>query len=44
MGDYTARKWKAAEKPRNFVEIANTEKQVVRPSLRFDENGKLVRA
>lgn len=43
MGDYTARKWKAAERARNFVEITNNEKQVVKPSLRFDKNGKLMR-
>ena len=44
MGDYTARKWKAAERVRDFVEFGNNEKQVVvKPSLRFDKKGRLVR-
>jgi len=44
MGDYSARKWKPVERARDFVEIGKNERQVVvKPSLRFDEEGKLVR-
>ena len=42
MGDYATRKWKAAERVRDFVEIGSNERRLVlvKPSLRFDENGK----
>jgi len=44
MGDYRARKWKPIERVRDFVEIGKNERQVVvKPSLRFDEEGRLVR-
>jgi len=44
MGDYTARKWKSVERARNFVEMGSEKRQVkVKPSLRFDKNGRLVR-
>jgi len=45
MGDYSVRKVKMVERYRGeFVEFANNERQVVvKPSLKFDENGKLVK-
>lgn len=43
MGDYTARKWKSVERVRDFVEFGSDGRRLVlvKPSLRFDENGKL---
>lgn len=45
MGDYTAKKWHATERVKDFAEIGTVKAaaQIIKPELRFDENGNLKR-